>query len=131
MAHSYKIFNNTGSSSFVFLTHPCKTFYNFLKKLAHPCLFFCFFRAFHLSSKTIFLKNCLPRRDSNSDHQIEGEHSDHLTTTTAHNLFSSGILQKCRLVFTYVCSGVSCHVSVIESVFQNGRAYCKFRCRVI
>ena len=46
VAHSYKIFNNTGSSSFVFLTHPCKTFYNFLKKTGPPLPLFLFFSCF-------------------------------------------------------------------------------------
>ena len=44
-----------------------------------PHLFF-YFRSFQLQFHII------NQRDSNLDHRVEGEHADHLTTTTAHQL---------------------------------------------
>ena len=54
----------------------------FFKKNGPTLAFFMFIFLFF--SNTILQKNCRLQQDSNSDRRYEGEHADHLTTTTAH-----------------------------------------------
>ena len=56
-----------------------KTKFYFLK-WGNPGLFWFIFVLF---KHNFYRKNCKCHPDSNSDDDIEGEHSDHLTTTTA------------------------------------------------